>query len=728
MPQPAYLTIPAAVEQPESEVGVFTKELGQLHQAGIPLAETVVIPISVLSSLADQTHLTDKLSQVIKMAAQSKVDALFLKKQLTATMKQLALPNSFTSDLFEWYHQQTGCIRVAAVTDQLVTPYYDNIRGDANVLDSILTVWANQCAVDLEQKQVRVTLRPILLQVQPQATISGIANTNTPNHHKSVIAIKVVRGTYSTDFSVDTDEYLIDTRTFHIISRDMQPQFLQLVREDDRLVEKAVPPYLQEQDKITDENLITLARFISKIKHILYTQSVIEWEMVDHRILISAVHPHQQLPQSTSQSLVVASGQSVQGGIVNGTAKVIARPQEIKQLQIGEVLVVSHFTHEYLPALPKVAAILCEHGIDSPLLLDHLKQKCLPTVAYIDRATHLIHSGDQIVVDANRGKVLTQNKRTQIKRVVTQAPITLTKVFIAAGNPDQAAQYVTADVDGVGVLRSEFVFATFGQHPMHVLKSKQQKQLKQRIKDTISAYWQVVNQKNFPVIYRSQNFTSAELLSLDHATSYEPSEANPYLGFRGGIKILKQTELFAFELETINELIMEKNKKLGLLIPFVRTPGEFLLVTEIIKKFKLDQQPNFALYLQLNTPANILELPHYLRTGLVEGISVNVKSLHALLHGIDPDDPDIYNFYSVNTDLLKPLLRQVVNAIKHPDYTKRERRPTAFLHVEDEIVEVVELGVELGFDAITVKPSFANTTKRRVIELEEARILRYGND
>jgi hypothetical protein len=123
--------------------------------------------------------------------------------------------------------------------------------------------------------------------------------------------------------------------------------------------------------------------------------------------------------------------------------------------------------------------------------------------------------------------------------------------------------------------------------------------------------------------------------------------------------------------------------------------------------------------LQLNTPENILDIDHYLKVP-VDGFSINVRSLHALLHGVDPDEPEIYSYYPLNVRLFEKLLEPLVATIKRRPHAQRGTKlhPEIVLHLEDNQAEFIELAVKLGFTGITVKPNFAQTAKHRIHEAE----------
>ena len=73
-----------------------------------------------------------------------------------------------------------------------------------------------------------------------------------------------------------------------------------------------------------------------------------------------------------------------------------------------------------------------------------------------------------------------------------------------------------------------------------------------------------------PVIYRAMDFRSNEFRNLTGGADYEPTEANPMIGYRGCFRYTREPDLFALELRALAE-VRREFENLHLMIPFVRT-------------------------------------------------------------------------------------------------------------------------------------------------------------
>lgn len=304
----------------------------------------------------------------------------------------------------------------------------------------------------------------------------------------------------------------------------------------------------------------------------------------------------------------------------------------------------------------------------------------------------------------------------------TTVPVkkTLTKLYISTGNPQKHLPHLIPAIDGIGVLRSEYTLAKFGIHPLHVIQSKQKQQLLKELVSTIHAYQAAMPLK--PVLYRSQNFTSSELRQLRYSENYEPAEPNPYLGYRGGLQMMRQPQLLEFELDVMRKALEQSKSPLGFMPSFVRTPHELEFILAEIEKAGLFTNPHFSVWLQLNTPENILNLRSY-PTHKLAGVSINVKSLHALLLGIDPDNPEIHEHYALDAIVVERLMEQLAEIVQQLQELRTFSQPLQLhLHLEDFSHTLVALAVKLGYHGITVKPAAAQIAHATIVEIEEKQL------
>lgn len=717
-----------------TEVGAVSKDLLELKKHNLPIPRTAIVPQSTLEKIAIKAQLGPQLKQALKsldlnlqQEGPTQAQELEFLQQARRIVRQLRLPAKISQEILAWYQQQPGFYRVATADKELDnTQEHHHVIGDANLLDSILAIWSEQLKLDLDQRQLKLFAPPILLQFQGQPEISGVAYTQAPAQ-KTQLLLRSVWGVHQLhDSRLEPDEYLFDLRTQQITRHQLQPQAVMLKRASDKLVQKSVLHYKQQELSLTLNQARELGRLIATVKRLTFKKQRVRWFYQNGQFYLAEFEPFSAAEERelNHPRQVLLHGQSLQNGIVSGQVKIVSQSTQIKSIQAGQVLVVPTLKRKHLEALNQATALICNHGLANPSLQAHIKTNSIPTLINTKHATRRLEDGQTVLVNANAGQILALNHSQ--KQPTLKSTQTITKVYIAAGNPLKAQEYVNAAVDGVGILRSEYTYAKLGTHPMHLIRSHKKKLLKQKLTNTIRSFQAV--KPNLPVIYRSQNLTSQELSMLERAGRYEEKELNPYLGFRGGLQLLRRFELLDLEATILTQVLNSSPSPIGLMLPFIRTPSELqLIVKHLQQKHSLFEHSNFSLYLQLNTPSNIAQLKHYLSTAsdnLVAGVSLDVRSLHTLYYGIDPTNPELFSLYPYDLDLMKEILTQVITAVRAAPHPKNQLHPhpKAILQLQTQHLSLVELATELGFDAVTVKPEFAPRVKNRIKELEMKKI------
>ena len=717
MDRPALIPLAKAEEYPQVEVGDQIRQLAKLHRRGISIAKTAVIPSSTLEKVASHSNLAQSLRQIIDAAPKDEKNQTALLFNLQIAIRKVSLPPKIIKEILAWYAQNPGFMKIFSDSSNS----QENVSGDANLIDSILLVWSKQIHLDFQHHQLKLFAQPILIQHQGDPEASGIALTQSPLS-KSKLQISSVWGVFDNNFlEIEPDQFEIDMRTKQIIQKYLHPQYTQLQRKTDHLKEKTVLHYKQNQLSLKNDQILDLSHLIITIKRLFLGDHIVSWFYQNGKFFITSIAPDEStISMESNLGKTVLTGDPIQPGIVSGTIFNLTHKNQIDQIDHGQIIIVRQLTPDFLPALSKVAAVICDGGLSSPMISQHISQHSLPTIINTRHATKYLRSGLSVIVNANSGKILTITKNKSYHS--TPAQSTIIKTYVSAGNPHKAAKYITDHVDGVGVLRSEYTFASLGEHPKYLLNSKKRHQLKNALKKTIQAYRQT--KKNLPLIYRTLDLTSREFKALAFANNFEPDEPNPYLGYRGGIRTLNNFELLNLEVEVLQEIASENNVPLGLMLPFVRTSSELQLIKNYLtKKHHFKPDSKIGLWLQLNTPENILQINHYLQSHLA-GVSFNARSIHALIHGVDPENPDIFSLYPYDINLMEKLLSKVIEAVKnknsHPE--NMHALTKAMIHIEDNNLRLVEIATKLGFDIITVKPDFAPRTKQRIREIEEQKL------
>lgn len=751
-----------------SQVGEHYRFLAHLISRGVPIGPWYILTPLYLARLAEFNALGETLRHFLPsttLIEHNRGQRVWevASQQIQTKITQFQYPPDLGQELLTAYVRWWEDVPVdIAVVDphhsqarpQVIEPL---VTGESNISLAVLNAWSQWYAPGQlkrrveEMKGSRFAYPVIAVRPRPAIQVSGQAFTTHPQlDHKGRILISAHWGeTPPSDQPLASDRFEVDVRNYQVVQRQVVIKPEQWMIKNGQLTSKAVAKTQQSLPCISDEHLSQLATFCQQTKHATVHHIQLDWQLTKHGLEIKDVNQirdqaelHMQSPARTSPPTLALGHVLIKGYVTNQT-QVLRKPNEIASLPPGRIVVIPELSIEWLPALHKAAALVCEGGVQSPALLQTLKEYNVPTLIQVKQATTLLAKAPIVTVNALKGSIhlatptqlvaahayqpshggatsqLTVKPKSPHPEYHHYLP-TLTKVLVAASSIHQTREFSQPGVDGVSLLKSEYTMAQFGSHPLHVLKTADRDKLKQALLRFIQNYAHPL--ADYPILYRSQNFTSGELQQLQHSTPYEQTEPNPLLGFRGGIRLLHTRELLAFELEILFEAAQRTQRGVGYLLPYVRTPAEFKLLKKAVDEYYGHHHAGYhqPVWLQINTPANLEHISEFLEDG-VAGLTLNVKTLFALWYGIDPDNPDVYALYSFDPRLIRHTLQGVRDVINRYQKNTGQTVPL-ILHLEEARNELITLAAELNIAGVIVKPNFAKTAKQLIIEVQHAQL------
>jgi len=319
----------------------------------------------------------------------------------------------------------------------------------------------------------------------------------------------------------------------------------------------------------------------------------------------------------------------------------------------------------------------------------------LPCIVGTRQATTVLRDGMLVTVDASSGRVL-EGEVAVAAPAQAGAPaagqggeriVTATKVLVNLGEPEQARDVAARHVDGVGLLRAEFMLlsALQGTHPRRLIEEGRGDEFVERMAEQLRIFAEAFYPR--PVIYRSTDFRTNEFRGLAGGDAYEPHEENPMIGLRGAYRYVRAPEAFKLELEVLRQ-VRQAFPNLHLMIPFVRTGSELRACKGLIDESGLSSERDFELWVMAEVPSIVYWLEEYAALGVV-GASIGSNDLTQLVLGVDRDN-----------EMLAPL------------FDERDRAVTGTIHAIIEECHRLGLRASICGQAPSVYPEYADTLVR----------------
>ena len=634
---------------------------------------------------------------------------------------------------------------------------YLNMRGSRSVIQSVKECYASLFTdraifyrAQKGFKHMDVALSAIV-QMMCYSESSGVMFTMDPtNGDESIVLVEgsYGLGEYVVKGAVTPDDYYVDKGTLKIIRKTIPTKPLMLVRnENGGTEEKSVPENLRDRQVISDEQAIELAKYALTIEQHYGRAMDIEWgfDTQTSKLLILQARPETvwslkkspiETPTPTTTTVekkVLLKGLPSSPGVGAGKAHVILTVDGVSEFREGEVLVTQMTTPDWVPTMKKAKAIVTDAGGMTCHAAIVSRELGIPCITGTKTGTQTIATGQEVTVDAKMGfvyqgivigtaEVETKPSPAQDGLAAFKDPtVTGTKIYVNLGEPELANRIAQLPVDGVGLLRMEFIVSDHvKKHPMWLIENKHPEEFVDKLATGLETICRAFYPR--PVILRFSDFKTNEYAKLEGGEKYEGTvnEANPLIGWRGASRYTDPRYMPAFRLEVAavrkvrNEMAM---RNLWCMIPFNRTVDEFKKIRELLREEGLVQSEDFKLWIMAEIPSNIILADEFCEAG-ADGFSIGSNDLTMLILGADRDN-----------EVLAPLFDErnlaVKRAIKDLIETAHKHHKTVSICGQAPSVypEFAEFLVKSGIDSISVNSDVIVHTRRMVAQVEQRVLL-----
>ncbi len=722
------------------------------------LGETIppgfVVTAKAYFNFINHNNLNDEINKIIK---QTNIDKGKELNQAATKIKEMItsaeMPKDLAQEIIDNYHKLGELLGLkhsyvairptVTAQDASVDSFagqlksFLNIKGEANVVNYVRESWASLFTPSAifyrEQRgleRFNIGLATVI-QKMIQSEASGVMFTIDPvTNDKEKMVIEAVwgLGEYLVRGTVTPDRYVVKKKINRIVRIKTNEQKEQLIRTRGKNIHSKVPAKKQNKQKLNSSDIVELAKIGKLIHHHYYFPQDIEWAWANNKFYIVETRPVTTIDKQTRTSQgqkgavkgdVILTGAGASPGIGQGKVNIIKDVSEIDKIKKGQVLVSPMTSPDFVPAMKRAAAIITDLGGLTSHAAIVSRELGVPCIVGTKKASQVLEPGMRVTVNGESGKIskgiVKKKRKKKQKKQKEQKINTATELYVNLADPSLAKEMSQKHVDGIGLLRAEFMIARIGKHPQKLIQEEKQEKYIRDLTKGIKKFCKAFHPR--PVVYRATDFKTNEYRNLEGGDLYEPKEPNPLLGFRGALRYLSLPDVFELELEAIKRVRNKSGlKNLWLMIPFVRTPSELLEVKRIINDYGLNRGPSFKLWMMVEIPSNIILLNEFIKIG-IDGVSIGSNDLTMLTLGIDRDNSEIA--YTFNT-----RQKAVMWAIKKTIKTCQKKNITSSICGEapSHYPDLVEKLVNWGISSISVSPDAINRTREIISWAENRKI------
>ncbi len=763
-------------------VGGKNASLGEMINAGLPVPPGFAVTAYAYERFLEETKLTEKVYKVINEVIADKNDPKqydAASKKIRVLIEKSKMPKDIETAIISAYKELDKrlnlkdtfvAVRSSATAEDLPDASfagqqetYLNVKGVEDLLDKVMKCWSSLFTprAIFYRNEKGFAHEKVFISVGVQKMVNSRAagvmftiNPVTGNRGEIVIEGNYGLGESVVSGAVNPDDYIVDKNTLTIKERRMAKKTIQYIRDPKtgKTVHLDVPEEKQKAPCVTDEEVLKLAEIAKRIEKHYGKPMDIEWAIdqdlpFPQNMFIVQARPEtvwgskpseEFAPEEkvTSEAKVVVKGISAgRRGYGVGSAKVVLSPEDAQErMKKGDILVTDMTNPDFVPFMKIASAIVTDKGGITSHAAIVSRELNIPCVVGTETATQVMKTGKEYTVDSRNGVVyegiLAQaaqpaaNSQTAISGAVVMqaesAPVTATKIYMNLAIPDMIEQYKHLPFQGIGLMRTEFIFADYiGEHPLYLLETGQSQKLIDKFAEGVATVARAIQPR--PVVVRFSDFKTNEYRNLKGGEKYEIVEENPMLGWRGCSRYISKWYIDAFRLEcrAIKKCRTEWGlKNVWVMLPMIRTLWEAKKVLEIMKEEGLERSHDFKIWFMAETPSIVIMADEFSK--LVDGFSIGSNDLTQGILMIDRDSERLgqMGYFDERDPAVKRIIAHLIK-VAH------ENGCTVSICGEgpSNLPDFAEFLVRAGIDSISVNNDAVIATKQNVAAVEQKIIL-----
>lgn len=762
-------------------VGGKNANLGEMIQAKIPVPPGFAITAQAYEKFINETRIDQEIYRIISDTI-TDVDDPKLYERASKNIRKLIegteVPEEIINAIRNAYQELTKrvqssnvpvAVRSSATAEDLPGASFAgqqesflNAEGADEVVKKTVRCWSSlftpraifyRTKKGFKHEQVLISVG---VQKMVDARSAGVMFTINPvTGERNQI---IIEGTWGLGEAVVSgaetpDYFVVDKSSLEIVERKIAKKTVEYIRDRETGKTEHSEVSLERQKKpcITDEEICRLAEVGNLIDKHYGTPQDIEWaldrdlEFPENTFIVQSrpetvwstkekEKPDATPKQLSEMEIVVKGIAAGRRGIGAGVARIVSTSEEAAGLvEKGNILVTTMTDPDFVPYMKLAGAIVTDKGGVTAHAAIVSRELGIPCVVGTENATKVMETGKEYTVDSRNGVIYkgiyeapeaaTSTVGSSQAFPVRSAPITATKIFMNLGVPEKIDDYKDLPFEGIGLMRTEFILASYiGEHPLHLLEKGEGDEFVQKLAEGIARVARAIQPR--PVVVRFSDFKTNEYRDLKGGEKFEIEEANPMLGWRGASRYISQwyKEAFKLECRAIRKCREEwRLRNVWVMLPVIRTIWEAKKCLEIMKGEGLKRERDFKIWFMAETPSIAIMADEFSK--FCDGYSIGSNDMTQGVLMIDRDSERLgqMGYFDERDPAIKRIIAHLIR-VAH------ENGVTVSICGEgpSNLPDFTEFLVRCGIDSISVNNDAVMNTRQHVASIEQKILLEHA--
>lgn len=750
-----------------SLVGGKAANLGEMFNAGLPVPNAFVVTVKAYTDFLEKTGLEQKVFRILRKTNPDNPKQV---ERNTAKIRKLIesarIPKEIKAEILKAYSrlsrefgrvEEYVAVRSSATAEDVPSASFAgmqltllNVKGYKSLLEAVKKCWASlftaratfyraQKGFKHEKVLIAIPVQKQLGAMPVEAYLKGYykagvgftLHPSTGERDKIVVEAAWGQGESVVSGAITPDTYVIDKKTGEVIEKHKgTKEELRMATPAGGIKKIETPDKLRNRFCLSKGELRQLWRLGLKLeKHYKFPQDF-EWASDHGKVYLVQSRPVTVFYEKKEGEAIVKRKPVVKGlpaspGVAIGEVRIVLTPKELSKVRPGNILVTKMTNPDFTPAMRIAAGILTDEGGITSHAAIVSRELGIPCVVGSERATKVLKDGELITLDGKSGLVydgevpelLMREKILEVTLEEAAKLKTKTKILMNLGEPEAIEKYKHLPFDGIGLMRIEFIIASWiGKHPNYLIKKGRGHEYVNGLVKGIGKVARAVYPRF--VVVRFSDLKTNEYRALKGGAKFEPEEANPLLGWRGVSRYVSPKFEQAFRLEC--KAIKRVRDKMGLdnvwvMLPFVRTTWEVEKCLKIMEEEGLRRgKKNFKVWAMVEVPSTVFLIDEFCK--YFDGFSIGSNDLAMGTLLVDRDSSILGKMgYFDERDLA--VLKAIKMVIEGAH--KNGRTVSICGQAPSMYPEFTRFLVKTGIDSISVNPDVVIEVKKLVHRVEE---------